>query len=128
MKQRCFNPKEKDFPHYGGRGITVCERWRNSFEAFLADMSESPGKGYSIERIDTNGNYEPTNCRWATQREQINNRRMTKRLTFQGETMAVADWARRIGCPRHLLHGRIKLGWSVEEILSRPARRRRKIA
>ena len=75
---RCCNPKNAQWKHYGGRGITVCDRWRNSFEAFLADMGASPGPGFSIDRIDNDGNYEPGNCKWATWVEQCLNRRPAK--------------------------------------------------
>jgi hypothetical protein len=77
MRSRCNNPNIKEYPYYGGRGIVVCERWQNSFEDFLSDMGEPP-PGTSIDRIDSNGNYEPSNCRWATDTEQSRNRSFVK--------------------------------------------------
>lgn len=93
MKGRCINPRVTAFPFYGGRGITVCPRWLNSFEAFFDDMGLS--QGLTLDRIDTNGNYEPTNCRWATQREQTRNKRNNVRATVENVTLTAVEWVER---------------------------------
>ena len=125
MKRRCYNPGDSSFGNYGGRGIGVCHRWRWSFGTFLEDMGERPD-GTSIERIDNDGQYEPGNCRWATNTEQARNRRSNKMLTFQGETMCVSAWAERIGLPRKTLEKRLnRHGYTIEEALTLPLRARR---
>lgn len=117
MKQRCLNPKNDEYSNYGGRGITVCERWLD-FENFLADMGPRP-TGTSIDRFpDKNGNYEPGNCRWATAKEQNNNMRKNIFLEYGGTRLTVAQWARRLGISPGTLHGRLRSGWSVERALS----------
>lgn len=115
MRHRCRNPKHPEYKNYGARGITVCDRW-HKFETFLADMGEP--NGLTLERINNDGNYEPSNCRWATQQEQCQNTRLTHRLTFEGETLSLSSWARRVGIPRETLHKRINHGWPLELALS----------
>lgn len=117
MRQRCTNKNLPHYRHYGGRGITVCERW-SVFENFLADMGERP-HGTSIDRIDKDGNYEPGNCRWASNRQQQVNSRNARMLTYQGETMCITDWAKRLGLLQQGLSERLKV-MSVEEALSHP--------
>jgi hypothetical protein len=98
MNQRCENPNLPDYHLWGGRGITVCERWRNSFEAFLADMGECPSGKHSIDRYpNKDGNYEPGNCRWATAKEQAQNTRRNRIATIGNETLCISEWARRLG-------------------------------
>jgi hypothetical protein len=117
MKERCLRKNHPHFASYGGRGIQVCDRWM-SFEAFLADMGPRPSAEYSLERVGNDGHYEPSNCVWATAREQIENRRCTIRLTHAGETLTLAEWSRRIGVPYQTLYGRLKRGVEVEQLLS----------
>jgi hypothetical protein len=101
IKQRCTNPNNPKYADYGGRGITVCERWLKSFENFLADMGEKPeGAGWSIDRFpDNNGNYEPGNCRWATDGQQRLNKRTTRLITWRGDTKTLQEWAELSGKP-----------------------------
>src|SRR6185436_3246064 len=92
IKNRCFNPKNPAYPNYGGRGIIVCKRWKDSFEEFLKDMGRCPPK-LTIERIDNDGNYEPGNCKWATRFEQGKNKRNNHKITYQGQTKILRHWA-----------------------------------
>lgn len=96
MKTRCYNPRFPSFADYGARGITVCDRWRDNFAAFLADMGPRPA-GSTLERIDNDGNYEPTNCRWANRQEQNSNTRQNAFVVFLGERLAMAEACRRAG-------------------------------
>ena len=97
IKGRCYNDKSTSFKHYGGRGIKMCDRWLHSFENFLADMGERPSKEYSIDRIDVNGDYTPENCRWATRKQQCNNRRSNINITYKGKTQTLKLWCEELG-------------------------------
>lgn len=120
MTERCTNPKQIGYVNYGGRGITVCSRWLQSFENFLADMGERP-KGTTIDRYPNNdGNYEPGNCRWATKAEQTKSRRDSHLLTLGGRTMNVSEWSRHTGIPTATLHNRLRNKWPVDKALSAP--------
>lgn len=117
--QRCTDPSNKSYPDYGGRGIHVCERWLN-LASFVADMGPRP-EGASIDRIDNNGDYEPGNCRWATDVEQANNKRNNFVVTHAGKSLTVAQWARATGINPYTLYSRLtKLGMSAETALTLP--------
>jgi len=118
--QRCTNPKYKEFYLYGGRGIRMCNRWRHSFQAFFDDMGRRPGNKFSIERIDVNGNYEPSNCVWATTKQQGRNRRDTLRFLWNGTVQSLADICESCGANYKLVYHRIKEGWPVGEAVSLP--------
>lgn len=117
MLARCRNPKHKEFKHYGGRGITVCERWLK-FENFLEDMKLKPIPELSIDRKNNNGNYEPGNCRWATKEEQQSNRRNNKWIESGGERRTLAQWERHLGFLPGRITQRLKRGWSEEEAIT----------
>jgi hypothetical protein len=123
MISRCADTDNKN---YGARGITVCKRWER-FENFLADMGQRPGPGYSIDRVDGNGNYEPGNCRWATALDQNRNRRDTVFVYF-GVPRILAELCDDLGLSRSLVYGRLNLGWPIDEALSRPSRQYRRRA
>lgn len=118
MRERCHNPKHESYHRYGGRGISVCERWRCSFEDFYADIGSRPSQLHSIERIDNDGDYEPGNCRWAVQSEQTRNTSRNKMITLAGRTQCLTDWARERGINVNTLNKRLRSGWTVEEALS----------
>lgn len=120
IKDRCYNPNTERYPHYGGRGIKVCDRWLNSFENFYADMGKKP-EGYSIERINIDGDYSPENCKWIALRDQANNKKNNKFVTFKGKTQTVAQWAEELGFNKQTLYSRLNgYGWSVEKSLTTP--------
>lgn len=117
MQRMVYKSSRKDHALYRGRGIKLCERWRK-FENFLADMGPRTQKELTLDRIDNNGNYEPGNCRWATAKEQAANTRSAARLVFKGESLPIAEWARRTGLKRTTIQVRLKAGWSLERIFT----------
>ena len=116
MKDRCGNPKNKHYADYGGRGITVCKRWREDYAAFLSHIGRKPSPDHSIDRIDNDGNYEPDNVRWATPMEQSGNKRNNRWITYNGRTQILADWAREIGINESSLRERLEK-WTLKRAL-----------
>jgi hypothetical protein len=116
MRGRCNNPKNDDYPDYGGRGIRVCQRW-DDFAAFLADMGERP-EGKTLDRIDVNGGYEPGNCRWADAKTQANNKRLNMRLTIGGASRTLQQWSEAHGVGRSTARWRLRQGWPLERAFS----------
>lgn len=121
---RCCNPRNRHFENYGGRGIKVCDSWRNSYEAFLYDMGRCP-EGHSIDRIDNDGDYSPENCRWASRSTQNRNKRTNRLITYGGKTMVLSDWAKELSIHRYTLYTRLaELGWSIEKAFTTPVDKR----
>lgn len=120
MKERCHNPNSINFARYGGAGVTVCERWKASFEAFLYDMGECPGPEFSIERRDSRKGYFKNNCKWATVLEQSNNKRNNVVVEYQGQSKTVAQWCRDLRLNYHLVRQRIyRDKWTPERAFAR---------
>lgn len=125
MIQRCYYPKHKSYNYYGGRGITVCNEWLHNFQAFYDwAMANGYDDSLTIDRINVNGNYEPSNCRWATLKEQANNTRNNHYITYKGTTRTIAQWADKLGISKDTLYARFKNGWTVEKALTTPQKRR----
>lgn len=118
MKQRCTNPNNDHFPAYGGRGITVCQRWMESFEAFYEDMGDPPSDDHTIDRKNVHGSYEPSNCRWATREMQTSNTQRSVMLTYMDKTQTAKQWAIELGIPPRTVARRARSGWPIEKILS----------
>jgi hypothetical protein len=119
MKDRCSRPKSRIYKNYGGRGITVCQEWRENFETFR-DWALANGyqDDLTIHRIDVNGNYEPSNCRWIALEEQQNNRRNNRLITHEGKTQTMKQWAKEKGIPYNTLRARLNRGWPTDRALN----------
>ena len=107
IKRRCFNPNDKGYPNWGGRGITVCDRWKNSFQNFFLDMGSRPTPKHSIDRIDNDGDYCPENCRWSTDVEQANNKRTNRLITIACVTLTIAQWEKEMGFNKNIIWWRL---------------------
>ncbi len=125
MLRRCTNPHDRSWKYYGGRGITVCDEWRGrgGFGRFRDHVKQSPGPGYTIERIDNNRGYSPGNVRWATQTEQMRNRRNTVFIVVGAERRPLAEWLEKLGVSRSTYKKRRRLGWTIQDALTRPRRK-----
>lgn len=120
MTQRCSNPKTISYKYYGGKGITVCDEWKSCFKTFCEwAMANGYADNLTIDRIDRNGNYEPSNCRWASYKVQQNNTSYNRLLTYCGETHNITQWAEITGIQRSTLYNRIRRGWNVEKALTK---------
>ncbi len=117
MLARCHRASSQYYRYYGGRGIKVCQRWRDSYQSFLDDMGRRP-TSLELDRINNDGDYTPTNCRWATTLENMRNRRCSRRLTFRGETKTLMEWALETGLSYAVVKDRVDKGWSAKSVLT----------
>jgi hypothetical protein len=122
MRSRCYNPNNRSYSNYGGRGIVVCATWRSSFEAFFRDVGEVPSDEHTLDRIDNDGNYELGNVRWATWTEQGRNRRTNHLVTAFGCTKPITAWAEEFGISRYVIAARLIAGWSPEDAIYKARR------
>jgi len=118
MKARCYNVNNPAYPNYGGRGIKVCDEWIDSFDTYIKDMGPRPSTEHTVDRIDNDGNYEPSNCRWATKKEQVRNRGDNTLITHDGKTLSVTQWAEYLDLSRQTIFTRLDKGWEVDMVLS----------
>lgn len=126
MRDRCRNKNNKRYYSYGGRGITVCEEWRDNFQAFHDwAMANGYREDLTIDRENVNGNYEPSNCRWKTRKEQNNNTTRSRYITYQGKTQTIAQWAEELNMPYNSLTSRLQSGWTVERALTEPTHKKK---
>jgi hypothetical protein len=128
MIGRCENPNDAKFASYAGRGIKVCEKWRRSFAAFLADVGPRPSPSHSLDRFPNNdGDYEPGNVRWATPSQQQRNTRRNRLVTFGGVKLPLVAWCERFGLDYHVVRDRLEYGWTVDRALTTPVLRRGRV-
>lgn len=124
MKTRCYNPHAAKYERYGARGIKVCDEWKNDFLAFYTwSIANGWKEGLSIDRIDNDGDYEPSNCRWSNSIVQANNKSTNRFVTYNGKTQSVAQWGKEVGINPATLYYRLNAGWSIENTLTTPVKR-----
>lgn len=117
-RSRCYREKDRKYPLYGGRGIKMCDAWRKSFEKFFADMGPRPSPNHTLDRYPNgDGNYEPSNCRWATIEDQNNNRSINRYITVNGERLTIAKASKKTGIPHGTILGRLNRGMSDDEVI-----------
>lgn len=126
MIQRCTNTNNTDFNHYGGRGITVCEEWKD-FNNFYEDMKDGHLDDLTLDRIDNNSSYNKDNCRWATRKQQGRNRRCNLYLEHKGESLCASEWAEKIGMSKACFYDRLRRGWSAKDCIEIPRKGTRRI-
>ncbi len=117
MMNRCYNQNERSYKNYGARGVVVCPRWKGNFSNFLQDMGNKPSESHSLDRIDNNGNYESSNCRWATSKEQARNRRSNVLIEHNGESRLLCQWAEHFRIDQKLLRNRLFRGWEFDKAI-----------
>lgn len=125
MRRRCYDVKNKRFKHYGGKGITVCDEWQDFKNFHDWAMNNGYQKGLTLDRINNDGNYEPNNCRWVDAYVQANNQSRNHKITYNGETLTLSQWTRKLNFPLHLIWKRLNRGWSTQEALTTPVGARR---
>lgn len=123
MIERCYNAKDISFKNWGARGITVCARWRASFDYFFSDMGECP-QGFSLERVNVEDSYYKENCRWIPRSQQARNTRKTRFITWNSRTQILQDWANETGLSPGCIVGRIDSGWSLDKVFTEKVQRR----
>lgn len=118
MIKRTQKPENKDYKNYGGRGVKICDEWNNDYRKFYDwAMSNGYNDDLSIDRIDVNGDYEPSNCRWVDTKIQANNTRTNRHIKYRGETLTISEWANKIGMKYGTLRERIRRGWSISKAI-----------
>ena len=127
IRHRCYNPKNEKYKYYGARGIAICEEWRKSFKPFFEwAMANNYRKGLSIDRIDVNGNYEPSNCRWVNNLVQARNKTNNKMVTYNGITKCLVQWCEDLNTPYNTIRARIRLGWDIAKAFETPVNKIKK--